>query len=415
MSEIENAQIDASLSNDIGDEISNRFRYQWVLSAIMCCSLLDQNDDVQEVFCEHHEDVLIKHLDGLFTGIQIKTKASDQSLWKTSDEAIISAFTRFVILDKQYLEQFRAFKFITNHPTQSSKTGQDVTFILSKVSESNNYISLCSIAKTLVKKISKKAGIAEEQVFNSLKKVSLSHDFPKLHDATWRLIGTIVLVWDKANGISYEGIVRASNNLINACFQASSLANKDLLPAYLPVSSNAIKKDTQERIAGKTFNRQRVYNILLQGLDEKIALSCDPRNLENIRTGNTELLRKKLAAGGFSAVSSIYAEDLRDTADYAGVCLIQKFGYNQGLKKYHELCLKVQGDAAKEFEKNKKSNELFGLEMLSSLRDTLKNRFFSTEQEQLYGCSLEHLEGLAYLLTSQCKIMWSIDRPWEVK
>jgi hypothetical protein len=413
MSEINTAQIDTSLSNDIGDEITNRFRYQWFISAITCCMLLDQSEDIQEVFCEHHEDILIKHLNGLFTGIQIKTRESDQPLWKASDESVINAFTKFVSLDNKYKNQFQSFIFITNHPLHSLLNGQNISFLLCKIRNTLDFASLDSIAKTFVKKISKKTLISEEHTFFSLKKVSISHDFPKLRDASLRLIETIVSVWDKANGVSYDGIKRASSNLIDACFRASSLASQDLLPAYLPISSIGVKKEIKERITGKLFNKQRVYDILLQGLDETIPLSCDPMFLEDIRTDNTELLRKKLSAGGFSAVSTIYAEDLRDTADYAGMRLIQKYGYKHGLEKYHELRLKVQGDAAKQFEKNKKDNELFGLNMLLSLRDNIKNRFASGEQ--FYGFSIEHLEGLAYSLTSQCKIMWSIDRPWEVE
>jgi hypothetical protein len=413
MSENENALIDTNFSDDIGDEISSRFRYQWIISAITCCLLLDQSEDVQEVFCEYHEDILVKHLDGLFTGIQIKTKASDQPLWKAGDISVISAFAKFVTLDNKYPEQFKAFKFITNHPAQSSMNGQDINFLLKKINESINYISLDNVIKNFVKRISKKANVLEEQIFFSLKKVSISHNNPKLQDATMRLIDTVSLVWDKANEVTYEGIKRASINLVDECFRASSLASQDLLPAYLPESLKGAEKEIQERITGKKFDKQRVYNVLLQGLDETIPLSCDPKYLEDIRTDNTELLRKKLTAGGFSANSIMYAEDLRNTSDYAGICLTQKYGKEQGLKKYYELRLKVQGDAAREFEKNKKDNEKFGFNMLLSLQEKLKNRFSSGEQ--LYGYSIEHLEGLAYSLTSQCKITWSNDRPWEVE
>ena len=81
--------------------------------------------------------------------------------------------------------------------------------------------------------------------------------------------------------------------------------------------------------------------------------------------------------------------------------------------KYQELSLKVQGNAAGVYEKIKNDNKKFGFEMLLSLREDLKNRFSSGEQ--FFGCSVDHLEGLAYSLTSQCKILWSADRPWEVK
>ena len=413
MPEDENTQIDSVLSTDVGDETSSRFRYQWVLSAIFCCMLLDQAEDIKEVFCEHHEDILLKHENGLFTGIQVKTRASNRPLWKASDEDVVKSFTRFVILDRQYPGQFQAFKFITNHPVQSSSNGQDIAYLLDQIYQTENHDSLCKVAKTFIRKTSRIARITEEDIFHTLKKASIKHDLPKFRDATMRLIATIVSVWDGAKGISYEGIMRAASHLIDACFRASSLASQDLLPAYLPVSSSGVGREINERITGKTFSKQRVEDVLLQGLDETIPLSCDPKDLEDIRTGSKELLRKKLTAGGFSAVSTIHAEDLRDTADYAGTRLIQKYGRDLGLQKYHELRLKVQGDAAKAYEKEKKREEPFGLDMLSSLRDHLKSRTLSGEH--LYGFSVEHLVGLAYSLTSQCKTLWSINCPWEVE
>ena len=315
MPEVENTQIDSVLSKDVGDETSNRFRYQWVLSAIICCMLMDQAEDVQEVFCEHHEDILVKHINGLFTGIQVKTRASDQPLWKSSDEDVVKAFARFVILDSQYPGQFQAFKFITNHPIQSSSNGKDIAYLLRQISLSDNYDLSINVVQTFIRRISRTAETSEEDTFHTLKKASIKHDLPKFRDATMRLIDTIVLVWDRAKGASYEGIKLAANHLIDACFHASSLASQDLLPAYLPVSFRGVEREKQERIAGKTFNKQRVHDVLLQGLDDTIPLSCDPMDLEDIRTGSKELLRKKLTAGGFSAISTIYAEDLRDIAD----------------------------------------------------------------------------------------------------
>ena len=46
-------------AGDPGDDIGRRFRYQWTYTAAVCCLLLDDQEDVVEVFCEHHEDVLI--------------------------------------------------------------------------------------------------------------------------------------------------------------------------------------------------------------------------------------------------------------------------------------------------------------------------------------------------------------------
>jgi hypothetical protein len=60
-------------TDDPGDDTARRYRYQWTYAGIICCMLLDDTENVAEVFCEHHEDVLLKHTDLTFTGVQVKT------------------------------------------------------------------------------------------------------------------------------------------------------------------------------------------------------------------------------------------------------------------------------------------------------------------------------------------------------
>jgi hypothetical protein len=71
----------------------------------------------------------------------------------------------------------------------------------------------------------------------------------------------------------------------------------------------------------------------------------------------------------------------------------------------------VLSDAAGAFEHSKREDAKFGVEMLSDLRQRFKQR--RQEGSQLYDSSDEHLEGFAYALTSECKVLWSTDRPWE--
>lgn len=59
---------DVIARDDPGDATADRFRFQYTWTTVVCCMLLDDTEDVEEVFCEHHEDVLLKHTDGCFTG-----------------------------------------------------------------------------------------------------------------------------------------------------------------------------------------------------------------------------------------------------------------------------------------------------------------------------------------------------------
>jgi hypothetical protein len=129
--------------------------------------------------------------------------------------------------------------------------------------------------------------------------------------------------------------------------------------------------------------------------------------------GTSDLLLRKLDAGGFSAVSRNSAIDLRDKADYLGLVWLQKYGQAKGLARYGHVRSITLSDAARAFELAKNCPPPFGLQMLAAFRSRIKDR--RSEGAQLYDCSNEHLEGVAYSLTSQCAVEWSLDKPWEAK
>jgi len=62
-----------------------------------------------------------------------------------------------------------------------------------------------------------------------------------------------------------------------------------------------------------------MLRVLDHGLNELATLDSEPGLLIDPGIGNSDLLQKKLDAGGFSAVSRNSAEDLRDKADYLGL------------------------------------------------------------------------------------------------
>lgn len=205
--------------------------------------------------------------------------------------------------------------------------------------------------------------------------------------------------------------MRAARLLASECFRASSLAHHDVLPAYLPVTSSPVAAELAARLEAKRMTLKRMLSSLEQGLAMTNTLDGNPSSTTLPGSGETPLLLKKLDAGGFSAVSRNSAEDLRDKADYLGILWIQKHGNADGLKRYSHIRSLVLSDAARAYEATKNENPPFGLKMLSELRARFKQR--KAAGDILYDCGEEHLEGFAYSLTSECKVQWSIDRPWE--
>lgn len=61
---------------------------------------------------------------------------------------------------------------------------------------------------------------------------------------------------------------------------------------------------------------------------------------------------KKVDAGGFSVLSRTSAVDLRDKADYLALTWMQKYGDDEGLKRYDHVRSIVLRDAASAMEEH---------------------------------------------------------------
>jgi hypothetical protein len=101
--------ITVQAADDRGGDTSRRFAYQWTYAAIQACAIFDDSMDTAEVFCEQHEDILLKHEDGTYTGIQVKTRDAGGDPWSATEESIFNACCNFVCLENQFPGQFRSF------------------------------------------------------------------------------------------------------------------------------------------------------------------------------------------------------------------------------------------------------------------------------------------------------------------
>ncbi|MBA7564761.1 hypothetical protein ES708_06429 [subsurface metagenome] len=401
-------------SGDPGDETARRYTYQWSWAAIVCCMLLDDTEDAVEVICEHHEDILIKHHDGTFTGLQVKTRASNQSPWRTSDRGLKDACTRFARLEARFPGQFRRFRFLTNHPLYPAKNGRGFRYVLSGIDAAASIDEVSKPIADFVKRVSNDANCNSEAAFNALHKTDADDSLPKIADVEMRLIDTVTQAWEQAKNCSIDSVKRTALHLVYKCGQASSLGHQGFLAAYLPATANPETTELEARLLAKRFDKTIVLQILENGLNETALLCSSPESLDEPGVGDTKLLLKKIDAGGFSSVSRNSAQDLRDKADYLGIMWTKKHGRPDGLKRYdhvRSIVLREAADAFEAVQKKKDRQRSFGLEMLSDLRLRLNERL--SDGSELFDCTAEHLEGFAYSLTSECKVLWSIERPWE--
>jgi hypothetical protein len=397
---------------DPGDDVALRFRYQWIYAAIVCCMLLDELQDCAEVFCEHHEDILVKLRSGQFRGLQVKTREGSQDLWKTGDEAVKSSLARFCRLEQLFPGHFESFRFLTNHQLHSAGNGQDLCYVLRQILAADTLDGLAPATRRYLRMIATEAGCDEGVAFTALRKTSADDSLPKLADIEARLIGTLAECWNRCADLIHGAVVRAARRLMAECCHAASLGHLDVLPAYLPATASPAASEVVARISGKRFDSSRLRAVLEDGVSATLALEGDLSDLELPSQADRNLLEKKLEAGGFSVVSQNSAADLRDKAEYLGLSWTQRFGREDGLQRYSHIRSLVLSDAATSFESVKNEAAPFGTAMLGLLRQQFQIR--RARGAQLYDCSNEHLEGVAFALTGECQVQWSRDRPWEV-
>lgn len=398
-------------SNDPGDDTASRYEFQYAYAAIMCCILLDDTQSIEEVLCEHHEDVVLRHADGTYSGLQIKTRATDQPVWKTSDDGVRNACTRFAAIEAEFPGRFREFRFLTNHPLHSAENGKDLRYVLNSIRSAASLSDLSGRVLSFLKRAASSAGCSDAVAYTALGKASAYDDLPKLRDVEARLISDLTSVWNRAADCSYGTVERAAKSIIGMCREASSLAHERMLRSYLAILPDPVEAELTARLAAKKITVAMVIAALDRAADETAPLIARPGSVPEPGGGATPLLFKKLDAGGFSVVSRNSAEDLRDKSDYLALVWIQKHGRPAGLQRYEHVRSLVLSDAANAFETAKSETAHFGPQMLQELRGRIRSR--RGGDSQLYDCSDEHLEGISYSLTSECVVQWSVDRPWE--
>jgi len=82
---------------------------------MQCLKLLDESPAFDAVFCENHEDVLLRKSDGRYDGVQVKTRQFDGDPFRATDEAVTKSIARFATLEKTYPNRFDNYHFVTNH------------------------------------------------------------------------------------------------------------------------------------------------------------------------------------------------------------------------------------------------------------------------------------------------------------
>jgi hypothetical protein len=400
---------------DPGDDTYRRYRYQSTYAAILCLALLDDQTDFSEVFCEHHEDVLIRCKNGRFVGMQFKTRDLGREPFEAGDEQIQEALSRFISLDARYTGWFSRFVLASNAGFWQEKTN------------SSNLVYLLGFAKAVaaqqpavpaaldkfVSRLAKKTGQSGAQVLDVLKRVQIQNT-PGLDDIDNSLIHTLSrcpLCCDW----TYLQLKGLADQLTLATFRASSLAHQSAFRDYVAFLDDPQAAIDRAIIDGKRMTADGVRSLVGQALTPEASLCpWQSVNLDGLPKGMRRM-GLKMSLGGVSATNVDLARDHKTSADLLVARWLQRYGRKRATEQFEHLRTLVRSECQEAYDQYRTPDRPFGQTMLMEVRRRLRARH-ERDSANLYGCAPEHLLGVAGILTEDCVLWWGepFDLPEEV-
>jgi hypothetical protein len=394
---------------DPGDDMQRRLRYQASYGASLCLELLVDDHDASEVFCEHHEDFLVKIKDGRYVGVQVKTRLPGEGPFKTGDEPVKNALSRFVELDLKFPNQFFRFLLVANCDFyDGAKLETNLAYVLEIIRTRPNP-RFTGTMKSLIDEIRKAHKCKKRAVLDTFKKVQLQGTVPKFEDMTASLImkasklrPDITEVW------ALEACVKA---LIEKVLDASALSCNQPISSHFVSASSPADAALLAVIAHKKIVMSDVSSVITQ----TTALLLMPPSNGNVMpteipTGSHILVRK-MAAGRISAPSISAAKDQQTSAEYQLQQWISRYGPEVASQRRNQVNLLVDTRCSEAFDKNRLADAPFGTAMLNDVRAAMKT--LAEQKEQTFGLKYEQLLGFVSLSTQACRTWWSDPFPLE--
>jgi Cap4 dsDNA endonuclease len=400
-------------SSDPGADVQRRFRYQAAYASLVAVKLLADDSDIEKVFCEHHEDVLVKCIDGRFIGIQVKTRQSGLEPLKTGDDEIRSALSRFLELEKQFPISFSTYVIAANCGFYSARKNSSnlrhlaetvcVAFRSTKDLPKNETARLNKLAKQLK--------CTSDSLLPVLCKLELRGDLPQFGDIVPVLARQIAQA-DEMKKYTYREVNAVADALLNYLLEAAALSCDDSARLYFVFAKDPEMMETETIIKRKTITRDVIKTLLVATASETSRLKCATAPSADALPRGARLLQQKMASGGVSVENISLATDHKVSAEYLFQQWFFKYGQGETNSRYHHLRTIVRTEAYEAHDETASDDQPYGAAMLDKIRSRLRARH-QADSSSLFGVHYEQLLGVAGILTEECTLWWGKPFPIE--
>lgn len=389
---------------DKGDDTQKRFRYQNACACFISMNLLSDDRQFSEIYCEHHEDILLKLNNGKFAGVQIKTKNIELGPFDINDEAICKSFKRFVEHNINFPNQFDYYVFATNVGLLKSDSKGPKEYItwLKPTKTGEIKIKRKDFSK-LTKHLANELNVDIECVVDALIKVRFKDGLPHDGDIIDKISGKIGKT-DECKNTYFSIITEIVNKLIMLHDDASSLK---IDSDYIFLAHDPEKELEREKIEKKKITSEKILKVISEELLKQTDSLIRVRDNSIIQSipKTVKILEKKMDVGNITIDNINLIKDQK----FAFEALITERFYkdkSQTEHDYNHLRQIILSESQISYDDSYDDINAFGMKMLKDVRQRIHKRYMA-DKESFRGCQIEHLFGLIAILTEECKVWWS--------
>lgn len=391
-------------SNDPGDEVLRKFRYQHAYGAILAIGIATNKLNYTAIWCEQHEDFLAEREGGGFDAYQIKTRKSEIGEWEINDEAFYKSVGRFISLNASFPTQIQNFYFVSNTQFSNSGSDQKERFspvrLLKAIKGAPALQDLDGEVKKGFEWLKEKLNFGEDSLFAVLKRTDLIVG-PTERAYEDELCQSHISTLEDCRSMSAPALKRVMDALIAALAEAASLVSSDSSRHWVGLTMNA-KPDPY--LMAKRFTKDHVLLVVRDYREASFRYLPSLASLElGAANGKMDTLKKKLAKGGLAGRYEVLRRRSL-SAEEQLLDLVQRPGQEKGLCSQIENVVLAECDEA--HLRASQTPAPFGAAMLIDVQERLR-RIAETEPTKVCRQPYDLLVGVSGLLTSECKVWWS--------
>ena len=393
---------------DRGDDMQMRVRYQATYTALVGLGMLLDATEIEEIYCEHHEDVLVRKTNGRFLGYQVKTRLASLGPFKADDDPIKSALSRFVGLDRYFPGQFDGFVIASNVGFwQTTASAKNLPYIIQLAMKANRAALKASReVRRFIGELASDQKCKHKVVWGVLARVRLQSELPQFQDIEKQLAVQIATTLNES-GRRFDELMKAAKAAVEVVRDASSRNHSSPLFRYFVFMTESCTSEESAIIEAKRISKERLRNAIVQAFDDAVLLcSGNCVDVATLPRGMTKI-EKKMAVGGIIAGEIALAKDLKFSIDKLLQEWMYKYGAKEASKRYDHLQLIVKDDC---FEASQYAQAAgpYGAGMLARVRSNLKaSAMHHAVQLGRMGVTYNHLMGVVGILTEECTLWWS--------